>query len=734
MSTKPLPPKPPNPVPEEDLNLHEDFAPVIAENGLIRQPQLPTLDEATTSLPAFLTQTDTLQDLVQLRRLEQAEQEKQQEKSHSPEREDARKADKGEIVKEATTTSLTVRTAQTTALVPVSKLTLARRLKLLKRKRQHARRLKARQKQRLKIAAQQERIRQAAGQVPPKNTDASPINARRYRRWPWVLVVLLLLFLGGISGLVPVEKIPGLRNLAYAMGFTKDDTARMSFLRALLTWTDKTIGLPGNWSGEGGNAALLARVDGAAGTIGGAEDTGYALPGLNALSRAGGQTSLIDMQALNALQRQKGYALDGVRGAVKLTPGQEEADLGPAVVRDDKVNVRTEANRDKGEVFFGSDTTAVNRNFKDGYDSTKTLAKVKNPHIADGKPIDWLMNTTQQLMRTNGPLGGINRQLSGTRVSWGDNIAGLGEQKPHRDLYNAWISSRMGDRTSNIMLKKSLADVGFLGADLPTMASTALGGGVQIDTTSFQEDQEAWKEYLEFERKCKEAFNTAGGRITDQIKKFNELVNKGDSWDFPPNCAEAYPQRISYANSKFSQNIGQIESYCNTINADYEVLENQCYLQVSRPTNVCDKAIQTTYQTHWTNFGNICEEKFNTDFGTWFNTWWEQNKSKYQNLITQLGSEEVAKEQVWNSQRESLKKEYQNGAWKTDGAKYTEKNYIDNNIGQSNFNNQTNYSFGGSVTMRNVVLDQQGSPGNYFPKEGDVTQTIIDQMTENKTL
>ena len=733
MSQKPLPPQEPNSVPEEDLNLHENFAPIIAENGLIRQPKAPEIE--AESLPAFLTRLDTLQDLVELRHAEQEEQKEpiiqpaQDKNSTSPlVGEDAQRADEGETQTAAATTFLTVRQTNT-ALVPVSKLTLARRITLLKRKRQHKRRLAARAKAK-KRAAQ-------AAAMPPKTPKSTPKNQtpKHSNRWKWVLAILLFLFLGTISGLVPVEKIPFLRNLAYAMGFDKADTARMSFLRALLTWTDKTVGLPGNWSDETGENYLFARRDAAARTDGTMQADEPGLFSLNdRLSRVGGQTSLIDMQALNTMQRQKGYALDGVRGAVKLTPGQEEADLGPAAMRDVQVNVRTEANRDTGEVFFGSDNSAVNRNFKDGYDSTKALAKIKNPHIADGKPIDWLLNTTQQLMQTNTALGGLNRQLEGTRVSWGNSVYGLGEQKPHRDLYSAWITSRMGNRTPNMMLKKSLADVGFLGAELPTMASTALGGGVQIDTASFQEDQEAWKEYLEFERKCKEAFNTAGERITNQIKKFNELVNTNASWDFPKDCAVAYPARVPYTNSKFSQNIGKIESYCNTINADYEILENQCYLQVNRPANVCDKTIQTTYQTHWTNFINLCEEKFNKDFKAWFDMWWEQNKSKYQNLIAQLGSEDAAKGQVWNSQQETLKANYQNSQWKTDGAQYKENNYIDEYIGKEHFNNAANYAAGGNVTMADVVKDQQGAQGNYFPKEGDVSQTIEAQMAENKTL
>ncbi len=604
MSTKP--PKPPNNVPEEDLSLHEDFAPIIAENGLIRQPKAPEVREE--SLPAFLTQLDTLQDLVQLRQAEQAEQQKQQTEQH-PEMEKPKPQaatekpildlEENTLSEKPAQTALvltsthlpTVRAAQTTALIPVSKLTLARRLKLLKRKRQHKRRLAARARLRAAQAAQT-----AVPPKMPRQKSASAQNPapKRPSRWKWAFVLLLLLFLGGISGLVPVEKIPGLRNLAYAMGFTKDDTARMSFLRALLTWTDKTIGLPGNWSGEGANASLLAQVRGEASDSAGAGSDGVALPGLNSMSRGGGKTSLIDMQALNALQRQKGYALDGVRGAVKLTPGQEEADLGPAVVRDDKVNVRTEANRDKGEVFFGSDTSAVNRNFKDGYDSSKTLAKVKNPHIADGKPIDWLLNTTQRTLKAEGGLGGLNKQLDGTKVGWGDSIVDVGEKKEHKDLYHAWITSRMSKYTPNVMLKKGLADSSFLGAAIPTMASNVLSfTGIQVDLGAMQEDESAWKEYLEWEKNCREELmgqNGGGKMVEGAINTFNDLFPedpigaktskraKGYNLDFPKNCEEAEAGGAGYIS-----NLDVISSSCKKAQEGYRKLRDVCHMVIPEP-------------------------------------------------------------------------------------------------------------------------------------------------------
>ncbi len=639
MSTKP--PKPPNSVPEEDLSLHEDFAPIIAENGLIRQPKAPEVD--VESLPAFLTRIDTLQDLVELRHAEQEERQKQagqEEQQQVPQEAaptenippnvviESHPTEKPELNLEPTpvedtsaqtqqpaqtSTHLpTVRQAQTTALAPVSKLTLARRITLLKRKRQHRRRLAARAKKR---AAQ-------AVAVPPKTPKSKKATAKnqtpkRPSRWKWALVILLLLFLGGISGLVPVERIPLLRDLAYAMGFDKNDTARMSFLRALLTWTDKTVGLPGNWSDEAGKNYLFARR-GDAGTTGDTiQEDEPGLLSLNArLPREGGQTSLIDMQALNAMQRQKGYALDGVRGAVKLSPGQEEANLGPAAVRDDKVNVRTEANRDKGEVFFGSDNSAVNRAFKDGYDSSKTLASIKNPHIANGVPIDWLTNMTKRTMKTDTSIGGINKELNSTQVSWGSSVADMGDKKEHRDLYHAWITSRMSKYTPNLMLKKGLADSSFLGADIPVMASNVLNfSGIQVDIEAMNEDESAWKEYLEFEKNCREDLLNGGGRAVDSARDdfnvlFIENVKPGKTppvnLDFPANCESIIGK--DYSTSAFGAHIRTIQTACQNMRAGYNSLKNTCLMQVDTGSSRCDPNITAQYKSRYDSFKSYCED------------------------------------------------------------------------------------------------------------------------------
>ena len=738
-------PTPPNFVPEEDLSLHENFAPIIAENGLIRQPEVPQPEEIVT---AHLTRIDALQDLVQLRQAQRAEQKKQQAAQPpdtanlptSPAQPNGEKGGKvnnkkprkkspasesgttlpGEEEAVQTATYLpTVRQAKTTALVPVSKLTLARRIRLMKRKRQHKLRLARRaQKQAVQAVVSPQGPAPQAAQV-----------SKRSHRWGWVLVVLLLLFIGSISSLVPVERIPFLRQLAYAMGFTKDDVAQMSFLRALLTWTDKTVGLPGNWSEDFLNTSLLARK-GHTNTT--AEEENY-LAGLNArMNRANGKTSLINMAQLQQLQREQGRPLDAVHGAVMPTAGQEQAQADPAQLRDDRVIVRTESTIVQGDVYFGSDPGTVSRNTQDGFDSSKTLTKIKNPYISDGKPIDWLSDMAQKMIRTTDSLAGIDRELSSTRVNWKGEVMDTGDQKGQRDLYHAWITSRMAGYTSNNMLKKALADSSFLGASIPNTATNVLSyGGVQVDSDSFAQDQKEWKEYLEFERKCKEVLDTAGARIEQATRNFNNRVGDTSQWDFPANCVEAYPaNEHPYSGSKFSKRIDEIYQSCEKMDEDYQELENKCYLNVSRiPGQTCAPTIATTYESHWNTFLATCTQQFNTKFQKWYDDWWQKN-CPY--APTDCANPSV-KNTYLSSNKNTLEGTYQKGNWQKDGQDYTEQQFVSGLKSTLTVYREDNLPSGAG--MRQVVIDQNGGSSPYFPHDGEgIEQTVKQQMTENKTL
>ncbi len=585
-------------VPEEDLNLHEDFKPIIAENGIIRPKPVPD-EEFFTSLGGTFTRMDTIQDLVELRTAEEKARDKKSKEGELPQQPPsqdpsfAASATPADSSKPGVPSPKTVPTEGVTQSLPelphfvqpasadVATKGRGKKRILTTVARKTILRLK---KKRLK----KKKIVDAKAAVPPKNPQkpvSQPLQPtpKKPRRWPWVVAVLCFLFLGGISSLVPVEKIPMLRNLAYAMGFDKTDTARMSFLRALLTWTDKYITLPGFLQpNEQSRAALWARLYGNA-----PEDNGTELAGLQGrMASTEGKTSLIDMQTLHALQRQKGRTLDEVRGSVMPIPGQEEEST--ATLRDNNVNVRTEASQDKSDVFFGSDTSVTNRTGQEGYDSVNTLKKLANPYITDGHPIDWLTNTAKRLMKADMGLGGINRGLSGTQVNWATDLSDIGEQKPNRDLYHAWITSRMSKYTSNVMLKKSLADSSFLGAEIPSMASSVWNvGGIQVDMESLQADQQAWKEYQEWERKCKQEIKEGGGmEVTEAVGTFNSMFStsfggshntKNYNVAFPQTCEAV--QKEGSCNT-YSLNLASIQQACQMARRGYDKLSESCGMDV----------------------------------------------------------------------------------------------------------------------------------------------------------
>lgn len=457
--------------------------------------------------------------------------------------------------------------------------------------------------------------------LPPKPTKPKPAAVQqqppqRVRRWPWVVLVLVLGLLAVVGGLVPVEKIPLLRNLAYAMGFDKQDTARMSFLRALLTWTDETVGLPGRWErpsiAGSGNIA-----DGGIFTLDDPDRGSF----MARMERSGGKTQLIDMQALHALQRKEGHSLDTISGTSLAAPGQEDTQ-GRAEIRDGQVLAQTEANRTQGDVYFGSEAYAVNRHFQDGYDSTKTLAEVKNPHISDGVPIDWLKNMTQRMMRADTGLAGLNKELDSTKVNWRMGLADLGDGKANKDLYHAWITSRMSKYTSNIMLKKSLADSSFLGADIPTTATNVLSfSGVQVDAESLAQDQQDWKEYLEFEKTCREEL-TSEGRAGYKVMKAEEDMSKmleresPSNWGVPATCLDMYKQGNFVAPSSFVKKVGEVQTICTTLETGYAALGEACRMQYYPNEIKCDK-ITSDYNARWTEYYAGCKTFHDSKKAAW---------------------------------------------------------------------------------------------------------------------
>ncbi len=628
-------PSPPNPVPEEDLSQYENFSPAIAENGRIRQippEQLP--ENAFAWMDAPSTRREVVEDLVQIRQAEKAEKLAHQHQEVPVERapsaqpqplpapsmqEVAPTVAGPEPLPQALPSVDSTPTVQTNPapsvrpdLPSLPVLSPAEKTTRLGRTRRRKKKGKTGRKPLPQQTPTSANTVSSVTQVPPQTPQPpaqQPLHPKR-RRLGWIVGVLLLAVFITVGGGVPVENIPLLRNLAYAMGFSKTDTQRMSFLRALLTWTDQSLGLKGHLAAWPQSTAGQGQTNFQRQTEGEGVD---GASGLYAqMARAGGQTRLIDMQALNTLQRKQGRALDGISGTVLPEPGREDAALA-AVLRDDQVTARTEANQDKGEVFFGSDNSAVNRHFQDGFDSSKMLTKIKNPYITDGKPIDWTQRTAWQLMQSGGGLLGANKELQYGAAAWQIPPSEIGETKSHRDLYHAWITSRMSKYTTNIWLKKTLVGSAFLDAEIPTTASTGLQvGGVRIDSDALAEDQEAWKKYQEFEENCLQEMTQGGGKnVNEAIDGFNSLFSTWTgstaekNFGFPTSCEQMLENTETKRNN-FVNNLNKLKTHCDNANAGYTKLENSCAMQYFK--GQCSTAYQPKFTQQWQDVETFCNK------------------------------------------------------------------------------------------------------------------------------
>lgn len=119
----------------------------------------------------------------------------------------------------------------------------------------------------------------------------------------YALLLLLLLFLG-VSSVPNVKNIPVLSALARAMGYSEEQMASISFLKALFYWADDERGPHARqeknayfvFSSQPGRFDALARGAGAYGAVG------------------SGSSSLIDMRAVNASLKGQGKTTDQVKG------------------------------------------------------------------------------------------------------------------------------------------------------------------------------------------------------------------------------------------------------------------------------------------------------------------------------------------------------------------------------------------------------------------------------------
>lgn len=385
----------------------------------------------------------------------------------------------------------------------------------------------------------------------------------------YALLLLLLLFLG-VSSVPNVKDIPVLSTLARAMGYSEEQMASISFLKALFYWADDERGPQarqeknayGVFSTQAGRFDALSRGAGAYGAV-------------------GNETSaLIDMRAVNASLYGQGKAADRVKGAAK-TGAEEEKNKGVRFNRAGKLNALSSDAQASAKVqpdmYYGTDSNAIMRDPKNAYNGSADLKKLK-ANIVGSVHSDWKNDILRKAMREetvtlDKKLGGAGSALMNLENARG-SVA---------DFRYVWLTSQAAQRAKQVPLKKTLAAAGLVGSDMPQKIFTASGGiamaGLEADDVVADVGNAKLQEKRQME--CEQASKTFGGEINNTVSDVKNKVNalQGTFPNFPADCGN--PSKVS----AWRTALADVRNSCKSVKGNYDKLNEKCMMEFSYKQN-----------------------------------------------------------------------------------------------------------------------------------------------------
>jgi hypothetical protein len=377
-------------------------------------------------------------------------------------------------------------------------------------------------------------------------------------------VVIGTFFLLYFTGIVPAGSMPLLRNFTRMMGYSEEEAKGMSFLQALLAWSDHNKRAQDEQAREQENRRKMQQL-----AENNAVQSGKMLP-----------SSLINWGEVNSSLREQGKQADSVSGVD--AEGRSGMGVAPVALAGagEGGNIRTDANNvaNLEDVYFGAVAGGVERNKNDGYDSFKMLAKVANPYQISSSGNDWIGQSATNAFWAESGVADLLQQVAETKGGgfvMNSNIREISDQRPRQDMYYAWLTARAGARTKDVWLMKTLAAAGFLGADLDRQMLTvsAVGNGLSFDEDAVLNDLENVEKRLEFEKECNETLAADGDQLTNNVRNMQMNISS---------LNEQFPQTCADDGAAFLGALNTISAQCNQINDSYEKLNKGCQIQYVR--------------------------------------------------------------------------------------------------------------------------------------------------------
>lgn len=418
-------------------------------------------------------------------------------------------------------------------------------------------------------------------QMPAPQGNQKP--PKKKKKLVFLLFLLILLITAGT--VVPVGKVPLLRNMAWMMGFSQEDTEHMSFLKALLTWVDDGFVFRASSPAED-SYSFFDRNGGSGRLVNGRPVSG-----------------LFNMQKLNAAQlrqRRRAEQVTGRAGAETL--GKDSR----SVVRlAGNASAGTDANSTaKGNtVFFGEDASRLQAGKEYGFDTTKGVKRNKNIVNASGNGLDWFDSAVNKATLQGTEIL-LPRQLGAGQGSLTtlEGLGNVGDKKDVRDLNFAWLLGKAARRSTKPLVRKTLATISWSGGEVPKKVFEVSGAsGIGIDPDTVVGDIADIKLKMKEEKECDDKTSAEGRRIQtvmqEAIDQINALKNS-----FPFNTCEDSKLGV-WVNA-----VREIEGSCRQASSSYQAISTACRVQHGNQGTCSAERLLDMVQTQRETCANMLEE------------------------------------------------------------------------------------------------------------------------------
>ena len=398
--------------------------------------------------------------------------------------------------------------------------------------------------------------------APSEAAVAAQTADKRQKLHRLILGLALVFFLFSVIFIIPVGRLPGLRNLSWRMGFSAQDTQSMSFFRTLLAWAgDANRRRLSDKAGQTDAVSLFDRNQ---------------TQGFNA---NGPRSGLFDLRVVNASRRAQGLAPDGLAGAYALREGEQAASAvnKPVSALSQDVQQQTAA-KNAEEVFFGTDASVAARAAAGGANkgSADTAKLVAQAPIAGAASSDWLaMAVDKASLLTNVQLDRGLAEASQIPVGL-TNIGGSlkAGQKPQRDLATVWLMSKAANKAQQLLLKKQLAAAGYMAMEIPKKVydTSGMSAGVHLAGNEVVESFEDVNQQLLEEEQCRKITGAVNEQLSGKLDESRGLIKTIRS-SVPKDCGAGI--------AAWKENLLKIQTNCRSVKDTFSNMKMACGVKIA---------------------------------------------------------------------------------------------------------------------------------------------------------